>query len=87
MSTLIGIKDFRASLADIADAVEKGESFLVMRRSKPIFKVEPFEPEEVDEGLDIPGWKTIIDFTKGGKKKGIPADKLYKAMKEFEKKP
>lgn len=83
MNTLIGIKDFRQSLAEIADSVAKGASFLVMRRSKPAFLVKPFEQEEVDEKLDLPGWNTIIDFTEGGKKKGISAKKLYKVMKKF----
>ncbi len=36
--------------------------------------------------MDEPGWKTVIDFTEAGKKEGIPADELLKAIKEFEKK-
>jgi len=39
MSTIIGIKDFRKSLATIADEVMKGKSYTVMRRSKPAFTV------------------------------------------------
>ncbi len=88
MSTIISIKDFRQSLATVADAVmEKGETFTVMRRSRPAFVVKPFiEIEECDESIDEPGWKTAIDFTEGGKKKGITADKLLAIMKKFEKK-
>jgi antitoxin (DNA-binding transcriptional repressor) of toxin-antitoxin stability system len=85
MSTLISIKDFRHSLAAIANAVEKGESFLVMRRSKPAFLVKPFE-ESDEEEFDMKGWKTIIDFTEGGKKQGIPAGELLNIMKKFEEK-
>lgn len=84
MSTLISIKDFRQSLAAVADAVLKGETFTVMRRSRPAFTVKPFNKDE--EGMEEPGWKTAIDFTEGGKKKGMPADELLKIMKEFEKK-
>lgn len=80
MSTIISIKDFRQSLAAVADAVMKGEIFTVMRRSHPAFIVKPFE--ESDELQ----WKTLIDFTGGGKKDGIPAGKLLKKMKKFEKK-
>lgn len=80
MSTIISIKDFRQSLASVADAVIRGETFTVMRRSRPAFVVKPFED---DEDLQ---WKTLIDFTEGDKKKGIPADKLYKTMKQFEEK-
>jgi len=80
MSTVISIKDFRQSLAAIADAIAGGETFTVMRRSRPAFVVRPFEE---DEELQ---WKTAIDFTENGKKKGIPAKKLLKAMNKFEKK-
>lgn len=31
-------------------------------------------------------WKTIVDFTEGGKKKGIKAEKLMKAMKKMKAK-
>lgn len=84
MSTLISIKDFRKSLAVIADAVEQGESFLVMRRSKPAFKVEPVEAQ--GEPFNITGFKTAIDFTQNGKSGGIPAKELLDKMKAFEKK-
>ena len=81
MSTIISIKDFRQSLASVADAVmKKGETFTVMRRSRPAFVVKPFEDDE-----DIK-WKTLIDFTEGGKKEGMPAGELYEAMKQFEEK-
>ena len=83
MSTLISIKDFRASLSDVADAVLQGESFLVMRRSMPAFKVEPFNTKE--ETFNMDGWKTALDFTEKGKKKGISAKKMLEAMKKFEK--
>ena len=86
MSTIISMKDFRKSLAAVADAVTKGKTFLVMRRSQPAFMVKPCDFEETEEGLNEPGWKTLIDFTEGGKKEGIPADELLKKMKEFEKK-
>jgi len=85
MNTIISIKDFRQSLAAVADAVmNKKEIYTVMRRSRPAFVVKPFEEDE--ENMDEPGWKTAIDFTSGGKKRGISAEKLYKAMKKFEKK-
>lgn len=81
MSTFIGIKDFRQSLAKIAEAVKKGHQFIIMRRSKPAFMVVPYPQEE--EPMDLPRWKTVVDFTEGGKKRGIPAAELYKVMKEL----
>lgn len=77
MSTIISIKDFRQTLASIAEAVSHGESFTVMRRSKPAFVVKPFEDDDEFQ------WKTVLDFTDGGKKKGIPAKKLYNIMKKI----
>ena len=77
MSTIISMKDFRQTLAAIAEAVGQGESFTVMRRSKPAFVVKPFGDDEEYQ------WKTALDFTDGGKKKGISAKKLFNAMKKL----
>ena len=86
MSIIIGIKDFRKSLATIADEVMKGKTYTVMRRSKPAFTVKPYEIEEVDEKINEPGWTSLIDFTERGKKKGIDAKELLRIMENFEKK-
>lgn len=96
MIRMIGMKEFRNSLADVAKAVAKGVSFMVMSRSKPAFivkppqvdsKIDPYEGiEEVDETLNMPGWTTVMDFTEGGRKKGIEAGELLRIMKEFEEK-
>lgn len=90
MTRMIGMKEFRNSLADVAKAVAKGASFIVMSRSKPAFIVKPADPyegiEEVDEDIHMPGWTHVMDFTEGGKKDGIEAGELLRIMKEFEKK-
>ena len=39
--TIIAMQDIRESLASIADRVEKGESFVVVRNSKPVFRILP----------------------------------------------
>jgi len=36
--------------------VEKGESFIVIRKSKPVFKIS--SPQEEDS------WETVVDFSK-----------------------
>ncbi len=77
---IIGFKDFRVNSKKYLDKIKKGESFLVMQRSKPVFKMVPVD-EWGDEGV----WKTMIDFTKTHKG-GIPADELIKRFEEFEKK-
>ncbi len=41
MDKIISMKDIRLSLAAIARRVETGESFTVVRDSKPVFRIEP----------------------------------------------
>lgn len=74
----ISIKEFRAHLADIAERVERGETFRVIRRSKPAFYVLKMKDELPDEE-----WETIIDFTEGGKTKGVPLEKVLKTLRKL----
>lgn len=48
--------------------VERGESFIVVKKSKPLFKISSLDE---DEGL----WEKIVDFTKI-RKGGISAKEL-----------
>ena len=41
--TIIGIKQLHKDLAKITKKVGRGESFLIMKYSKPVFKIEPTE--------------------------------------------
>lgn len=43
MSTLISVQDIRTSLASITERVEGGESFMVIRNSKPSFMITPVD--------------------------------------------
>ena len=79
MSKKVSIKELRQNLAKIADAVEKGESYEVIRRSKLSFKVVPITTETDAE------WETIIDFTYDGKKKGVKIEDALKALKDLNK--
>lgn len=54
---IVGLKELRNNIETYIQKIHRGESFTVMRRSEPIFKVSP--PIE-DESL----WETVIDFTK-----------------------
>lgn len=55
--------------------IEKGNSFIVVRRSRPVFKISP-----PDENADI--WEPVIDFTKI-KKGGIPIGELLSRLQLF----
>jgi antitoxin (DNA-binding transcriptional repressor) of toxin-antitoxin stability system len=41
MDTLIAMQDIRNGLAAIADRAEGGESFIVVRNSRPAFRIAP----------------------------------------------
>ena len=74
----ISIKEFRAQLAKIADRVENGEVFRIIRHSKPVFIVM-----KMDDESDAEQWKTVIDFTEGGTTKGAAISDVLKGFKEL----
>lgn len=70
MDAMINLKELRGNVAAYAKRVKKGDSFIVMKRSKPLFRISPVEEE---------GWETVIDFTKF-RKGGIPASELLEIL-------
>ena len=70
MQKIIALNDLRQKMTYYAEKVQKGESFLVMKKSRPLFKISPAENEVEDSN-----WEEIIDFTKI-KKGGIDIDDL-----------
>lgn len=68
------------------DQVKKGNSFIVVKRSEPIFVMSPYRSEEIDLKDDGPGWKKMIDFRKlTGNKNGIDAQKLIDLLEKLKK--
>ena len=80
MNTIIGLKELRENTERYISAINKGRSFTVVRRSRPIFKVMP-----VDEWGDEGQWETILDLTKGKDKK-ITAGQLLSYLRAFDAK-
>jgi len=66
MNNVITLKDFRENVAKYAERVENGDSLIIMKRSRPLFRIAP-----VDEGV----WEEVIDFTKV-KRGGIKIEDL-----------
>jgi len=56
-NTIIGLKELRKNAAKYISQVEAGKSFIVMRRSKPAYKIS--SPEDESEL-----WEPVADFTK-----------------------
>ncbi|HUY05327.1 MAG TPA: type II toxin-antitoxin system prevent-host-death family antitoxin [Candidatus Paceibacterota bacterium] len=74
-TNIIGLKELRENMETYISQVEKGKSFTVVRRSRPVFRVTP-----VDEWGDDGVWETVVDFStlKGG---GMPAERFLKLLK------
>lgn len=83
MHQIIGLKQLRENVAEYAKQVQKGKSFIVVKQSKPLFKISPLdEIPEVDEPYHDPNYRTIIDFTKI-KPGGVDAREVLKALRQI----
>lgn len=71
-NAIIGLKELRENMGKYASLIRKGKSFIVVKRSKPLFKISSIDE---DDGL----WETVIDFTKL-RKGGIPAEELLSKL-------
>jgi prevent-host-death family protein len=71
-NNIVGLKELRENMESYIAKVKRGDSFVVVRKSKPIFRIAPADDEE---SL----WETIVDFTKI-KKGGVPLDELLKRL-------
>lgn len=69
---IVALKDFRLNAQTYIDKVSRGESFVVIKRSRPAFRMEPIEDQ----------WETVVDFTKINKG-GVPAKDVLKAVDEL----
>jgi len=71
MEKLIALKDLRLNMEKYATLVKAGKSFVVLKQSKPIFRITP-----VDEDGN---WEEAVNFTKI-KKGGVDIDALLAAL-------
>lgn len=70
---IIGLKEFRQNADAFIKRINKGESFTVLKRSKPVFKLTPVDDEDL--------WETVIDFTEINPS-GVPAEDFIKALRK-----
>ena len=70
MENIINLKNLRENMQKYARKVKKGSSFIVFKKSKPLFKISPIE-----EGP----WEEVIDFTKI-KKGGVSLKELLQRL-------
>lgn len=69
---IIGLKEFRQNADAFIKRISKGESFTVLKRSNPVFKLTPVDDEEM--------WETVIDFTEINQN-GVRAEDVLKAIR------
>lgn len=73
-SDIIHLKELRLNLAKYAKKVAKDHaSFVVYKKSKPLFKIVPLEEE---------AWETVVDFTQVHER-GVPLQKVLKALRDM----
>lgn len=70
-TSTISLKELREKFPKYIDAISKGQSFTIVKRSKPIFQINPIS----DDGT----WQTIVDFTKIDDA-GVSADDVLAAL-------
>ncbi len=75
VKNIIGLKELRENMETYISRVAKGESFTVLRRNKPIFRLSPLDEEEL-------GWESIIDFREINPR-GVPANDVLKALRKI----
>jgi prevent-host-death family protein len=73
-NNIIGLKELRLNIQKYVSFVKAGESFVIVKKSKPIFKIVPAESEEQ--------WETVADFTKINKD-GVPAKEIIKELNKL----
>ncbi|MEX0877434.1 MAG: type II toxin-antitoxin system prevent-host-death family antitoxin [Candidatus Spechtbacterales bacterium] len=71
---IIGLKELRLHMDKYIKKVHRGESFTVVRRSRPVFRITP--PDE--EGQ----WEVVTDFTQINKN-GVDARKILKELRKL----
>ncbi|MEK7645187.1 MAG: type II toxin-antitoxin system prevent-host-death family antitoxin [Patescibacteria group bacterium] len=77
-TNIIGLKELRENMEKYISEVEKGRSFVVVKKSKPAFKMVPVD-EWGDEGV----WKTLVDFTQIDPK-GVHIDEVLASLKRLD---
>ncbi len=56
MTKTVGLKELRGNVAKYARKVRAGDSYVVFKHSKPLFKLTPLDDDQ--------RWEEVVDFTK-----------------------
>lgn len=75
--TIIGLKELRENTEKYISQIDKGHSFTIVRRSKPVFRITP-----VDVWGDEGEWETVVDF-RDIEPRGVSLDVVTRALKQL----
>ncbi len=75
MHRIIGLKELRNNVTAYAKEIQQGKSFIVVKQSKPLFKIIPVTNADEE-------WEEVINFTKF-RKNGILAKELLSRLKKL----
>lgn len=73
-NAIVGLKELRGNIDAYASKVKRGGSFIVVRKSKPLFKIVPLDLENQ--------WETMADFTEINKD-GVAAKEILKELRKL----
>lgn len=71
MAEIIGVKQLYKNLKKISQSVARGESFIVVKRSKPIFRVIPYQKKEIEKKYTLRDLKNLQFKKLKGKKERL----------------
>jgi prevent-host-death family protein len=71
-NAIVGLKELRENIETYIAKVKAGESFIVVKKSKPLFRIS--SPDD-----DASLWEPVIDFTKL-KKGGVSINDLLSRL-------
>jgi antitoxin (DNA-binding transcriptional repressor) of toxin-antitoxin stability system len=77
-ANIINFKELRENAEVYIRRIERGESFLVMRRSVPIFRLTPVEIGDIETA-----GKKVVDFTTL-KKRGAPMEEVLELVRRID---
>ncbi len=73
-NAIVGLRELRGNIDAYASKVKRGGSFIVVRKSKPLFKIVPLDLENQ--------WETMADFTEINKN-GVSAKEILKELRKL----
>jgi len=71
MENIVGLKELRQNIDKYIAQINKGKDFIVLRRSKPLFRLVPPDREE--------DWEEVVDFTRI-RKGGMPLNEIISRL-------